>query len=250
MSAETNTNNRDGGTQQASAAKCPFSRLFGKTPASLAESLREQTKEAHASAEKHAVQARLVKGEATRADYAAWLGQMLFVWRAIDAAIAALATQDARVAAMVKPYHPHAARVGADLAFLGHTSGEMPATRAATEFSAWLASPSVDAIGAWYVMEGSSNGGRFIAKALARALHLTGPDGLTSMDPHGEQQQRERWAAWKADLDRQAWSEAERVAIVSAAERTFNAVREIMEQMEADAPEVAVVRPHAAGVPN
>lgn len=241
MHDHTNPNN-GGPTEGKPAAKCPFARFFGGKPASLAEALRERTKEAHARAEKHPIQARLVKGEATRTDYAAWLGQMHVAWRAIDAAVAKLAARDARIAAMLRPYHPHAARVEADLKFLGRATAEFTPTRAAADFALWLniaaANSDSAVVGAWYVLEGSSNGGRFIAKALTRALDLPGPDGLTALDPHGEAQ-RERWAAWKADLDAQPWKSHEREAIVGAAERTFDAVREIMEQMEAGAAPVA-----------
>ncbi|HVZ95222.1 MAG TPA: hypothetical protein VG797_12000, partial [Phycisphaerales bacterium] len=47
----------------AATPKCPFARLFGGTkPAapSLADELRERTREAHTRAEKHPVQARMV----------------------------------------------------------------------------------------------------------------------------------------------------------------------------------------------
>jgi heme oxygenase len=219
-----------------SAGKCPFSRLFGAAHGSLAEALRERTKDAHARAEKHPVQARLVQGRATRADYAAWLGQMLHIWRGVDAAVAKLAARDPRVAAIVKPYHPHAHRVEADLAFLGHAPPTFPAVPAASGFSMWLSVAAANTdpaiVGAWYVLEGSANGGRFIAKALSRSLDLPGPEGLAALDPNGEAQ-RERWAAWKADLDAQAWKSHEHEAIVAAAERTFDAVREVMEQLEA-----------------
>ncbi|MBV5346574.1 MAG: biliverdin-producing heme oxygenase [Rhodoferax sp.] len=71
--------------------------------ASLADTLKESTKEAHARAERHEVQAKMVKGEITRQEYGAWLGQMLPLWSAVDAQLSALAVRDARVCAMVKP---------------------------------------------------------------------------------------------------------------------------------------------------
>lgn len=218
------------------AAKCPFARLFGSKPASLADALREKTKDAHTRAEKHPMQARLVKGEATREQYAAWLGQMLHVWRGVDAAIAKLAARDPRVAAMVKPYHAHAERIVADLKFLGQCGGCHPAVPAASRFAMWVSVAAANSdpavVGAWYVLEGSANGGRYIAKALSRTLDLPGPEGLTALDPHGEAQ-RERWQAWRADLDAQRWNAAERNAVIAAASATFDAVYEVMEEMSA-----------------
>lgn len=110
------------------AAKCPFG--HSSAPAvGLADTLKEQTKAAHAMAERHPIQARMVKGESTREQYGAYLGQLLPVWKAIDAGLWVKAASDPRIASMVKPYHANAGRVAADLAFLGTNAGEvLPAT--------------------------------------------------------------------------------------------------------------------------
>lgn len=226
-------------TPSSAAPKCPFSRLVGgqrpeQALPSLADALKERTREAHARAEKHAVQARMVKGEVSRAEYAAWLGQMLPVWREVDAGLAALGSRDARVAAMVRPFHAHADRLVADLEFLGERGSGHPPLAATARFVALVRgaerSGGPALVGIWYVLEGSANGGRFIAKALSRALGIAGPEGLTSFDPHGEAQ-RERWQAWRAGLDAQVFDEAEREAIIAAATATFDAVWEVMEDM-------------------
>lgn len=243
-------------SQSSSAPKCPFARLFGGTktaeaPPSLADALKERTREAHARAEKHPVQARMVKGEVTREQYAAWLGQMLPVWRAVDAGLSALAARDPRVAAMVKPYHAHAERVAADLKFLGQCGGchpPLPATVRFVELVQLAAkSRGPDLVGIWYVLEGSANGGRFIAKALSRGLDIAGPEGLTSFDPHGERQ-REYWQAWRAGLDAQTFGDAEREAIIAGASATFDAVYELMEDMSRERDAVIVAQTGAAAV--
>ncbi len=208
-------------------SRCPFSRLFGPRTVSLADTLRERTKEAHTRAEKHPSQARLVKGEATRQEYAAWLGQMLHVWRALDGGLVSLARSDARVARMLKPYHAHAARVESDLEFLGYTPEQHPALPATARCMAWLTELATNRdpalVGAWYVLEGSANGGRFIAKAVSRSLNIAGPRGLAALDPHGEQQ-RQYWQTWRTDLDAQTWTESEREAVVRAGSAMFDAV--------------------------
>lgn len=230
-------------SQSSSTPKCPFARLFGGArhaePApSLADALRERTRKAHARAEKHPVQARMVKGEATRAEYAAWLGQMLPVWRAVDSGLAELAARDGRIAAMVRPYHAHADRVAADLEFLGQRGGGHPPLPATTRFVALVERAAESGgpalAGIWYVLEGSANGGRFIARALARGLGIAGPQGLTSLDPHGERQ-RDYWQAWRAGLDAQPFGQAEREAIIAAATAAFDAVWEVMEDLRGGA---------------
>jgi heme oxygenase len=214
--------------------KCPFTHMAAAPAASLADALKERTKEAHARAEKHSVQSRMVKGEVSREEYGEWLRQMLPVWRAIDRGLAGLSERDARVAAIVKPYHVHAGRIEADLKFLSQDEGmALPATKKFVEMVN-RAAESVNLLGVWYVLEGSSNGGRYIAKALSRGLGIAGPEGLMNFDPHGELQ-RERWQAWRAGLDTQTFSMAEREGIVAAASATFDAVTEVMEDMTSSA---------------
>lgn len=215
-------------------------------PRTLSETLRERTREAHTRAERHPQQARLVKGEATREQYAAWLGQMLPVWRALDRGLALRAAHDPRVGAMVREYHAHAHRIEADLRFLGTGADALeatPGTRRMVEVvTASAAGPGI--VGIWYVLEGSANGGKYIAKAVSRSLNIPGPEGLTGLDPHGEAQ-RERWQQWRADLDAQAWSEGERREIIEAANATFDGVYELLEDLDratGNGPGVEVVR--------
>lgn len=218
--------------QSSPAAKCPFHALAGHT-GSLADALREQTKDAHARAEKHPQQSRLVKGQATREDYAAWLGQMAHVWRAVDRGLVLKAAADPRIGAIARPYHAHALRVEADLAFLGTPDPTpSPATGAlVAKVNQAAASAGPEILGIWYVLEGSANGGKYIAKAISKSLGIAGPEGLMSLDPHGEAQ-RERWQAWRADVDAQRWSEPERASIVNAATDTFNAIHSLLDDLE------------------
>jgi len=202
----------------------------------LSSRLREATAEAHNVAERHPVQGRMARGAASREDYANWLEQMYHLWTAVDTAVAVAAARDPRVRAMLKPYHTHGSRVEADLRFLGRTGARAaasPGTQTMVDFirsTGESAGPAV--IGAWYVLEGSNNGGRFLAKALSRGLELTGPQGVTSLDPHGEAQQ-ERWLAWRSALDEQQFSEAERVAIIDVASRTFAGLTPVFDDMPA-----------------
>lgn len=221
-------------TSVPQATKCPFG--HSAAPAvGLADTLREQTKAAHAQAERHPIQARLVKGEATREQYAAYLGQLLPVWKAVDGGLWVGAANDSRIASMMKPYHANAGRVAADLAFLGKDAGDvLPATQRFVEMVK-NASGGVGIVGVWYVLEGSANGGKSIAKAVSKGLGVPGPEGLTSFDPHGDQQ-RDRWQAWRAALDAQIWTKAERAEIVSAATATFEAIYGLMEGMEGSVP--------------
>lgn len=214
---------------------------LGDPPSSLADVLKDRTREAHSRAERHPMQVSMVSGGSTREQYAGWLGQMLHIWRAVDAGLADVAAREPRLAAMLQPYHPHAERVAADLRFLAQESGRqvgphgndpaLPATARFVHLVRQAASaPGMGLVGIWYVLEGSANGGRFIAKALSRGLGIEGPEGLTSFNPHGERQ-REYWQAWRAALDSQTFSATERATIVSAASATFDAIYDVMEDL-------------------
>ncbi len=218
------------------APRCPFSRATGAAVPSLADALKERTREAHTRAERHSLQADMVTGNVTREQYAAWLGQVLHVWRAVDCGLASLAARDPRVAAMVKPYHAHADRIVADLEFLGlrgEVDAALPATARFVDLvNGTSAGPRVgpSLVGIWYVLEGSANGGRFIAQALSRALKIAGPEGLTSFNPHGERQ-REYWQAWRAGLDAETFDDSERGEIIAAAAATFDAMYDLMDDL-------------------
>lgn len=174
----------------------------------------------------------MARGTISRAEYAAYLGQLLHLWNAIDDGVAKAAARDLRVKAMVREYHPHAWRVRADLRFYGRDGGAPALGTTATMVEMIQAAAESSAIvGAWYVLEGSANGGRYIAKSLATAFRLDGRDGLMAMDPHGEAQ-RERWQAWREALDAAGFDEAERAGILAAANATFEGMSGIMDALE------------------
>lgn len=197
----------------------------------LSSQLREATAEAHTIAERHPVQGRMAKGAATREDYANWLEQMHHIWSAVDASVEEAASRDPRVQSMLRPYHRHAPRIVADLAYLGRNEigAASPGTQQLVNFIRSNAA-SAAVIGPWYVLEGSNNGGRFLAKALSRPLGIPGPEGLTSLDPHGDAQQP-RWHEWRTALDAQNFTDAERAAMIDAAGRTFAGLTPVFDDL-------------------
>lgn len=203
------------------------------TADSLAALLKDRTADLHTRAERHAVQRALVTGRIGRDGYRAYLGQMLHIHAALDNALRAAAVADGPLAALVREHHFREAQLRADLEFLGGDAGEpSPATAA---FAAWIAGEACPAslAGVLYVLEGSTNGGRYIAKALRRTLALEA-GGTAYFDPHGEAQ-TERWSAFKTDLDALGLPEAQRSAALAAAERTFEAIIAVCDDLGAPA---------------
>lgn len=217
---------------QKSASRCPFSGMSATPKQALSSRLREATAEAHTVAERHPVQGRMARGAASREDYANWLEQMYHIWSAVDTSVVEAAARDERIRAMVQPFHTHAPRIISDLAFLGRTRAPSPASPGTQQLVNFIRSSGSSAavVGPWYVMEGSNNGGRFLAKALGKALEIPGPAGLTSLDPHGEAQQP-RWHAWRAALDSQSFTDAEQTAMIDAAGRTFAGLTPVFDDL-------------------
>jgi heme oxygenase len=137
---------------------------------------------------------------------------------------------------MVAPYHPHAPRVAADLHALGESKAPVvPETQAfVNEITRLGNSKNPAVVGAWYVLEGSHNGGQYIAKALARSAAAEGLGPLRSFDAHGPDQ-RPRWAAWKAALDAATFTEPERREMVEAATAAFEGMEQMMHGLSRDA---------------
>jgi heme oxygenase len=124
-----------------------------------------------------------------------------------------------------------------DLQYWGVEPATGPAaatTRFVDQLGAWAESDPVALLGVLYVLEGSTNGSRFIAKSLRRAYPGADVGGMRFMDPYGESQQ-EHWRAFKAELDRVVASDAGQ-SLITAARATFAAVSaigaELLSQVE------------------
>ena len=92
----------------------------------------------------------------------------------------------------------------ADLAALGINPSTIipgPSTRAfAARMSEVGALAPTSLLGALYVIEGSSNGGVFIAKAVERALHLAPGTATRAINPHAGST-RDNWGQFKTTID-------------------------------------------------
>jgi heme oxygenase len=81
-------------------------------------------------------------------------------------------------------------------------------------------------LGPLYVMEGSTNGGKFLARVLERSLSLENGDGLAYMDPYGEDQPA-MWASFKRIADAVPLNGEQSEAVTEAAKATFEAIAKI-----------------------
>jgi heme oxygenase len=194
----------------------------------LSELLRAETTEHHRRAEGKRVQQALVKGEVSRQQYGAWLGQMLAIHEELAAAVRAASAIEPRVG-MAGESDGHAARLRTDMGVLA-----VAAERALPSTGALVAkirtSTPAQLVGMQYVLDGSMNGNAYIARGVRRGLGLTAGQGDTYLDPYGERQ-RGVWAAFKAGLDALGFDEGERGEAVEGARVMFDGIAEMSEEL-------------------
>jgi len=198
--------------------------------AGFSATLKSETQPLHDEAEAHEFQRVLLNGELPRETFVQFLEQMLIVHGALERELRAAASNVPAVGAVVQERYFQVPRLREDLAFHGGAtspSEPTPAVRRLVERieTAGRENPAA-LLGFLYVLEGSNNGGRIIAKKIAGAYGPESGEGLSFFDPHGRAQ-REYWKEFKQDLDAQPLSEADRAAILDAAKDTFRGVSAI-----------------------
>jgi len=195
--------------------------------------LRNSTRAEHDRAEHHEFQQALVKGELPRERYEAWLGQMYLVHRSLETALRAAAGQNEAIARVVRDYQYQVPYLLEDFDYFGIDPAGFEPLPATQRFIALVEEGSEDPLlllGLHYVLEGSNNGGRFIARHVARAYDLGPRNGLKYLDPYGDQQ-REYWQVFKEDMGSVKFSLTETEHLVAGAKQMYQAVAELAEDL-------------------
>lgn len=199
-------------------------------PAGTMLTLREGTASHHRRAEQHEFQQQFVRGTLPRPLYVRWLGQMLHIHAALEAQLERLVIENPGLATVFDDSRRKVAPLEKDLAFLGATS-DQPALPAARAMVAWIdtlaGSQPLALLGVLYVLEGSTNGSKFIARKVRPAYELPGSgEGSAYLDPYGNEQPV-RWQEFKAAMDGLRLPHDQVGPIVLAAQRTFDSIREV-----------------------
>lgn len=189
--------------------------------------LREETSVLHRAAERSPFQRQLLAGRLPVRGYLAWLTQMRIIYTALEHHLAE-AERLRPVRFETAPWRrtPELERDLQHWSSGADRSEPMPATRAFSDrLAEWAEREPLALLGVLYVLEGSTNGSRHIARILRTAYGLEGSTGLAFLDPYGESQPL-RWKAFKIELDR-AVPEGAAAAMISAAQATFAALTTI-----------------------
>ncbi|MBA4040046.1 MAG: hypothetical protein C0468_06970 [Planctomyces sp.] len=212
---------------------------------SLALTLRDATKDAHVAAEKHPFHGMLFSGRLPREAFAAQLAQAMHLQTVLEAGLSRASAAPA-VSAVVRPHHFRLELFERDLRAWGVEPAATSASAATRALGAWIdqhasAAPA-GLLGVLYVVEGSTNGAQFIAKAVRRAYRLADDaPGLASLDPHGPAQQ-ERWQAFRRDLDLAPLSPPDRAAALQGANGAFGWASAVMDELMATAARAMAAR--------
>lgn len=194
------------------------------------EALKTQTTEQHQAAERHAFQKLMMSGRLSRAAYAENIAQLMFVHRELEDQLRRLRGLDPRVNAIVPDRHFHAAEFAADVAFMGGDASRARPLAGTSDVVAELRSQAqgfpLRALGMHYVLEGSTNGGFFIAKAVTRAYGFTGAEGTRWLNPYGDGQ-RGLWQGFKDAMNNAGFTPVEIEEMVSAAKWMFDGVSRV-----------------------
>ena len=195
------------------------------------DTLKQATSEQHHDAERRQLQQQMVTGKITPATYTAWLGQMYLVHEALTREIATHSAAQAPLADVVRDGGIHVTNIRADLTALGAGTAEvkpLPATaRAIAELRNTAAADPLALLGTNYVLEGSMNGNKYIAKALVRALPAP---AIAYLDPYGDDQ-RSIWAAYRERMNALVLDEAVAARIVASARQMFESISAMSDEL-------------------
>lgn len=191
-----------------------------------AATLKGRTADHHHRAERSEFQRQMVSGRLARTEYVRWLGQMVIVHQALERAFGDRRLP-ARLAGLMTARRQRTPDLLRDLEHFSSAAGAaLPATAAfASIIDAWGSVGGAELAGVLYVFEGSTNGGRHIARGVRRGYALGDNGGTAFLDPYGEAQ-GEQWVEFKAALDDAVTGE-DLPAVIAGAEAAFDAVAQI-----------------------
>lgn len=209
--------------QQSTASETPSARL------------KRETAELHHRAEHAPFQRALIMGELAQALYERHLEQLLLLHMGLEGRLRELCARRPEVARIVQGFQFQEAYIREDLAHFGRSEADLAAIEPVPALAALLAeiedlagSRPLALLGMHYVLEGSNNGGRFIARAVRKAYALTPGQGDRYLDPYGEAQPL-HWQAFKDELDASGFTRDEVEALLDGARRMFEGIRQVGE---------------------
>jgi heme oxygenase len=192
--------------------------------------LRETTRTHHKDAESRPLQRAMARGTLPSGSYVMYLGQLRHLHESLEASLDTVSASHPGLAVLFTEDRRRVPDLDRDLAAFGVSVEDVPVLPATAEFMSRVedlaTSESVALLGPLYVLEGSTNGGKFLARVLERSLQIENRAGLSYMDPYGDRQP-EMWATFKRLADHVKLTPDQRSAVTEAACETFRAIAAI-----------------------
>lgn len=200
---------------------------------SIMQRLKAETSDLHSHAESRTLQKAIAAGEVERTAFSAYLGQLYHVHDSLESALDGSRDVHPAIGALATEDRMRIPDLDRDLAFYGADRDHIVAGDAAQRFASRIqeikAQDPVALLGALYVLEGSTNGGRFLARALRKSWDLDG-EGLAYFDPYHDEQPQ-KWAAFKREMDEASFEADQEEAIIEMAKTTFRAIAEVSDEV-------------------
>ena len=197
---------------------------------SIMDHLRVATRGLHKQAESRPLQRAMAKGTLPRAAYVMYLAQLRHLHAALETALDQPAAARAGLSELFTDDRRRVPDLDRDLNSFNVDPADVPPLAPTQQFieriGALLDEDPLALLGPMYVLEGSTNGGRFLARVLQRSLRLDGGTGLSYMDPYGDRQP-EMWTSFKRLADSVPLTPSQAEAVTASAGRTFAAIAEI-----------------------
>jgi len=207
---------------------------MGPTVDSIMGHLRESTRGLHKDAESRPLQRAMARGTLSRGDYVMYLGQLRHVHAAIETALDAVIGTCPGLARVFTDERRRVPDLDRDLEVFDVIPEKVPVLPSTKEFMDRVhrlaTSEPVALLGPLYVLEGSTNGGRFLARVLEKSLQIDAGAGISYMDPYGERQP-EMWASFKARADAVELTPDQVRNVTDAAGETFRAIAAISDSI-------------------
>lgn len=198
------------------------------------EQLKTLTADLHTQAEHRPLQRALVSGQITTEQYASYLAQLFLVHTRLENHLKLERQNNTAFQRVIRDYQFQVPYLLADLNKFGIDVTNITPSKGTTvliaEIDRLAAEEPTSLLGMHYVLEGSNNGNRFIARALMKALGLTPGPGLLYLDPYGEAQ-RGYWQAFKDDMNAIGFDQATIDRLVAAAQTMFRAIGQISDDV-------------------
>jgi len=204
---------------------------MSKSSAGIMDALKQSTARQHHDAEHRQLQRQLVAGRLPAPLYAAWLAQMYLLHQALWEAVSQHRASQPALRDIVRDEGLHVSNLRTDLAALGVSPDKaVPVPATASAITAMRHAADADPLallGYNYVLEGSMNGNRFIAKAIKRSA---ASPAVSYLDPYGDEQHAS-WAAYRDRMSAASLTAEHADRIVAAAKELFSSIAQMSDEV-------------------